>query len=359
MKPLYIISSSCISAQKTFDEETFLTSESLIHTKENILFCIEPDFKKYINPVQIRRMSRALKIGFTAALHCIEKSDVESIDAIIIGTGKGCLIDTESFLHSIKEYHETALNPTHFIHSTYNQLNGMIALNKKINSYNVTYAHRGFSFESTIIDAMLLAEENENLYILVGSFDEITQEHFDIKKQWNYWKKENIDSLELLNSETEGTIAGEGSSFFMLSNLKTNRNQVCIKAINTLYKPNEDDLKHCIETILLENNLNKNDIDIVMYGHNGDANQSKHQSLFQEYFSESVSLGFKHLCGEYDTASQFGFWICNQILLQQHIPQTLYLNSSKEMKKPIRNILLYNNYFESNQSIFLLNIELI
>ncbi len=360
MKPLYIISSSCISPQITFDTDSFLANEHIISNNDNVLYCTEPDFRQFINPVQIRRMSRALKIGFSAAIDCLGKTgnDVEEIGAVIVGTGKGCLVDTEEFIHSIRRYNETALNPTHFIHSTYNQLNGMIALNKKINSYNITYAHRGFSFEHTIIDASLLVDEGTASHILAGSFDEMTTEHFDVKKMWGYWKDEKTESRDLLLSSSTGTIAGEGSSFYCLSNKKTADRQVAVKGIKTLYSPTQQDIILGIQSILRENNLTENDIDIVLRGNNGNINQEHHDVLFTTLFPDSAMLYFKHLCGEYDTAVQFGFWIGIQILIKQFIPDILYHPSDLKpvSKKPVRHILLYNNYFELNQSLILLSI---
>ncbi|MBK6331335.1 MAG: beta-ketoacyl synthase chain length factor [Bacteroidetes bacterium] len=358
MKPIYIISSACISPQHTFEAIDFLSDASIVNARNNVLYCIEPDFKQFINPVQIRRMSRALKIGFSAAMKCINESEIKEIDAIIIGTGKGCLEDTEAFLHSIKQYHESALNPTHFIHSTYNQLNGMIALNKKINSYNVTYAHRGFSFEHTLVDASLLLAEGEANHVLAGSFDEMTLEHFTVKKVWGYWKVEPIESKDLLLSKTPGTIAGEGSAFFILGNQKTKQNQAFIKSIRTMYKPTAEEIAFQIDSILQENDLLSSDIDVLMLGNNGNSNQQHHDLLFADKFLNANFLYFKHLCGEFDTASQFGFWLSTQILEKQQIPKALYgpNNQHKEEKKEIKQVLFYNNYFELNQSLILLSV---
>ncbi|MCC7031087.1 MAG: beta-ketoacyl synthase chain length factor [Chitinophagaceae bacterium] len=359
MKPVYILSASCISPQPTFGADAdFLRSESICSTDNNVLYCQEPDFKQFINPVQIRRMSRALKIGFSAAMDCLNQSGILQIDAVIVGTGKGCLVDTESFLHSIKQYHETALNPTHFIHSTYNQLNGMIALNRKINSYNMTYVHRGFSFEHSLLDAALLIEEGEAQHVLAGSFDEMTSEHLAVKGNWGYWKKEKIESRDLLRSDTPGTIAGEGSSFFVLGNEQTNSQQVCIRDIRTLYKPEEADLKKSIESILSQHDLQAADIDLLMCGNNGNVQQQHFDTYLSNAFPESTFLYFKHLCGDYDTASQFACWLSTQILLQQTIPHFLYhpLQTKHFQKDKIRYILLYNNYFEINQSLILLSV---
>ncbi len=357
--PFYIRSASCISPQYTFDElDNLFTGSEIQHTTQNVLYCIEPDFKAFINPVQIRRMSRALKIGFSAAIDCLHKSGDAPIDAIIVGTGKGCLVDTETFLHSIREFNETALNPTHFIHSTYNQLNGMIALSQKINSYNVTYVHRGFSFEHTLLDAALLFSEGEAEHVLAGTFDQMTVEHFSVKNSWGFWKQESINSLDLLRSSTRGTIAGEGSSFYVLAKERSNDQQVAVCGVQTLYRPSKEDLDLAINELLQVNGLQAADIDIILSGNNGNNSQYHCQSELAAKFPEAVFLYFKHLCGEFDTASQFGFWMAVQILTRQSVPDILFhpAETPRDIGRPIKYVLLYNNYFEANQSVILLGI---
>ncbi len=353
MSPLYIISSSCISPQQSFGSSAM--PNEIISYNGSKLTCIEPDFSKFINPVQIRRMSRALKFGFSTAIDCLQK--VTCIpDAIIIGTGKGCLTDTEAFLHSIKNYEETALNATPFIHSTYNQLNGMIALNKKINSYSVTYVHRAFSFEHCLLDTALHFDEHEIESSLVGCFDEMTEEHFNMKMQWGFWKKESIESNSLLLHKSKGSIAGEGSAFFMLS--KTKPETVCnsILDIATLFQPSLADLEKEIQYLLEKNNLRLSDIDILLSGDNGDANSYDANDFVKRICNQSTVLYFKPLCGEYDTASGFGVYLANQILNEQYIPDYLYHPNeiNKYSKKGIKHILIYNNYFGLNQSFILM-----
>ncbi|MBP6625307.1 MAG: beta-ketoacyl synthase chain length factor [Chitinophagaceae bacterium] len=357
MKPFYIHTSCCISPQASFEGLEGL--KNIMNYEHKILSCIEPDFTKYINPVQIRRMSRGLKIGFTAAIECLQRSGLNSVDAILVGTGKGCMSDTEKFLRSIIDYEETALNATYFIHSTYNQLNGMIALNKKINSYNVTYVHRGFSFEHTLIDAQLLFAEDEAENILLGSFDEMTQEHFTIKKHWNYWKQEDIQSKDLLKSNTEGSIAGEGSSFYVVSKYKPKSSCVAVKHVATLFNPEKKDVEHEIFHLLEKNGLGIEDIDFIMQGENGNIFTKTYYTHIKEIFVLSNNLYYKHLCGDYDTAINFGFWLAVKILEEQHVPVSL-VNQDEicfERRKNFKHILLYNNYAQLNQSLILLSVE--
>ncbi len=356
MKPQYIISISCLSPQHTFESNGFFENDHAEAYHTNILYCKEANYKKYINPIQIRRMSRLLKMGYSVAVDCLEKVKDRHIDGVIFGTGKGSLSDTEFFLKSIKTYQETALNPTQFIHSTYNQINGLVSLNKKINSYNVTYVHKAFSFEHSLLDAMMLLEENAK-NVLVGAFEEISEEHFNIKKAWGVFKNEMINSLHLFNNDSKGTIAGEGCTFFVLSNQKTQEKQAKVLDLKTLYQPNDESIHHSIMELLNQNNLASADIDIILHGANGCIQQANHFDFFKSQFPQTDIVPFKQFCGEYDTAIQFAFWIATQILEQQKVP-SFFTNQEQQplQAKRIRNILIYNNYFENNQSILLLSI---
>lgn len=357
MSPLYIQSVSCISAQHSFMTDGL--PDEVVSSNNNRLQCIEPDFTKFINPVQIRRMSRALKIGFASAIQCLRQMPELIPEAIIIGTGKGCLTDTEQFLHSIREYHETALNATHFIHSTYNQLNGMISLNQKINSYNVTYVHRAFSFEHSLMDAALLFDEGELSTALIGTFDEMTTEHFSVKQHWGYWKKELIASNELFQHDSSGTISGEGAAFFMLGKNKLNDKSIAIKHVSTLFRPSLPDVEHELMHLLAVNSLQADDIDLVLTGENGDANFESSYQAFHQLLPTSQVLYFKHLCGEYDTATSFACWLAHKLLTHQQIPDYLYhpLQKKSTTSKSIRNLLIFNNYFGVNQTMILMGLE--
>lgn len=357
MHPLYIHAASCISPQPTFGLQG--TDMVLTPATENNYRCLQPDFTKYINPVAIRRMSRALKIGYTAAIDCLQQQPARIPDAITIGTGKGCMADTEQFLHSIRDYRETSLNATPFIHSTYNQLNGMIALNRKISSYNMTYVHRAFSFEHALLDAALLFGEGEARHVLSGAFDEMTDEHFAVKKQWGYWKDEAVDSLQLLGSNGRGTIAGEGAAFYLLGRDKPEGSAVAIRAIQTLYRATAAEVNECMASMLSGLQLTPQDIDLVLSGENGDSTYREAYREVTGVFGAGKLAYYKHLCGEYDTATSFGMWLAQHVLRQQELPAYLHHPASPALaaQRPLRHVLLYNNYFGCNQSLMLLSRE--
>src|SRR4051812_8672541 len=96
---VFIRSAAAISAQDTFRNKGFLNEPvEYIGTR---LPVIEPDYKEYIDPKLIRRMSHVIKRGVAAAKECLNKANVEMPGAIITGTAFGCMEDTITFLTRI------------------------------------------------------------------------------------------------------------------------------------------------------------------------------------------------------------------------------------------------------------------
>src|SRR3990170_6171928 len=83
----YINGVGIVSPQKTYDNNEFLPE--IVAYNHNVLSCATPDFKEYINPIQLRRLSRMLRIGLTAAMICTRDSGSNKPDGIITGTGYG------------------------------------------------------------------------------------------------------------------------------------------------------------------------------------------------------------------------------------------------------------------------------
>ena len=226
-----------ISAQHTFNTNEFLSE--LVSAKENRLNSINPQFKDFINPILVRRMGRIIKMGIAAASVCLKDAKIEMPDAIMTGTALGCLEDTENFLMALIENEEQFLTPTSFIQSTHNTVSAQIALQLKCMNYNFTYVHKGFSFESALLDGMMTLAEGNAKNILVGGHDEMTDKYFRVCDRIGYWKKEVIESQELINSTTSGSVAGEGAAFFVLSSEKSNTDYAVLKGIKSIYKPGD------------------------------------------------------------------------------------------------------------------------
>ncbi|WP_179354165.1 beta-ketoacyl synthase chain length factor [Winogradskyella vidalii] len=327
MKPCYINSAVSISAQDTLNDSNFL--ENTISFEGKLAEAIHPNYKKFLSPIASRRMATAVKMGVAAAKKALELAKLEMPDAIITGTGIGCIEDSEKFLNAILDNDEEFLTPTSFIQSTHNTVGAQIALTLKCKGYNVTYVQGAASFESAVIDAQLMLHENEANTILVGGTDELGK--FLIN---------DIIFAEEAEEHPIQTPFGEGAHFFSLSSYKQTNSFCALKGLKIFNKARTDTIETKIKAFLKENYLVPEDIDAVILGKNGDAFDVLYQTLQDSIFRDTPQLHYKHLCGEFFTASAFGFWIATNIIKQQQIPDVLTLNSIA--KSSYKNVLLYN-----------------
>ncbi len=350
---IYINGIGNISPQKTFEPGKFLTEITRI--SGNRLICIEPAYDDIIDPRMLRRMSRIIRMGWSAAKICMTDAGIEIPDAIITGTGMGCIEDTEKFLMAIYENDERLLPPTPFIQSTHNTIGAQIALMLQCTNYNLTYTQRGIAFENALFDALSLLHEPGYNHVLVGGFDEMTDNQLMLYNRLNYYKSQIENNLKLIDHKDSGTIAGEGTAFFMLSHERTIKSYAAINDVVTFNDPSSNEfIVNKIREFLDKNRLTPPDIDLILCGFNGVLNLDKVYSEVTEHLFPETTVGyFKHLCGEYHTASAFALWLASNILKNKFVPDVIRLN--KVSATHYRNILLYNHYRNTNHSLMLLS----
>jgi 3-oxoacyl-[acyl-carrier-protein] synthase II len=349
----YIRSTGNISPQKTFGSATFL--EELVVYEGNRLRSIEPDYKEFIDAKLIRRMSRIIKMGVAAAIACLKEANIEIPDAIITGTAYGCLEDTGIFLTKMVEQKEELLTPTAFIQSTHNTVGAQIALMLHCHNYNNSFVHRAFSFESALLDAIMLLNENEASNVLAGAVDEITDISQKISTRFGLYKREHISNRDLLSSNSKGTIAGEGAAFFLLSNQSSQNDYAQLDAIKTFYKPTGmNDVESEVKVFLDEQSTSITNIDLIITGKNGDANEDAvYNYLEQTIFNNKTVVHYKHLCGEYPTATAFALWLAANILKKNSIPLVIEKQGIKN--NDYKKILIYNHYQNTHHSLLLIS----
>ncbi|HKJ47501.1 MAG TPA: hypothetical protein VJ973_00340, partial [Christiangramia sp.] len=108
MSKVYINGISSVSPQP---EEVF-EGETPRNYRENILYALDQDYKSLIKPMMLRRMSKAVKMGLFCSKKALQESKTEMPDAILVGTGQGCMQDTEKFMGNMLESEEGLLSPT-------------------------------------------------------------------------------------------------------------------------------------------------------------------------------------------------------------------------------------------------------
>ena len=351
MNNYYINGIGCVSAQDTSNSDLNFNDYSELH--HNVVEVFKPNYKAYIKPAMIRRMSSGVKSGIVASSIALKEANVDLPEAIITGSGMGCLRDSEKFLESIINNKEQYLTPTSFIQSTHNTVGGQIALGLSCKSYNVTYVHQSTSFESSLLDSMMMINEGSN-HILVGGVDEIGSHTTENHKLVDHVKKENDLKNGILKSNSKGSVFSEGAHFFVIEKNKTVNTYAKFIDVAVYDNLEKDEVEKKLNQFLEENDMQISDIDTVVLGLNGDVDYDYYYKLLQKRtFKNTQQLYYKHLSGEYNTASAFGFWTACKIIKDQNIPEILKLNNKQVPN--INNILLYNQYRGISHSFTLLS----
>lgn len=353
MKKTYIHSVASISPQKTFDNELFLDEITMYN--DTVIPAVGPVYRDYIPPAAARRMAKGIKMGVVASKLAMAEAGVETVDAVITGTGMGCMIDSEKFVSAIIDNKEQYLTPTSFIQSTHNTVAGQIALGIKCKGYNFTYVHSSVSFESALLDSKMQLENDEATTILVGGVEELGEHTTKVHRVIDHIKPEAITPSKMLESKTKGAVFSEGAHFFVLSNEKSASSYaelIDVKFFNTLSK---DKIAETVKTFLKDNQLHISDIDVVVMGNNGDvAYDDQYHLLSEGNFKDTQQVYYKHLVGENHTVSAFGMWLGSKILKTQTIPEIVKMNDVLESSSEIQYILCYNQYLGKDHSFTLL-----
>jgi 3-oxoacyl-[acyl-carrier-protein] synthase II len=348
---IFITGIGAVSPQKTFDNALFL--DELVNSEGAMLRCADPNYKEYISGDLVRRMSRIIKMGVAASKIAMNDARCGMPDAIITGTGLGCIEDTEKFLITLLQNNEEFLTPTSFIQSTHNTVSAQIALLMKCHNYNFTYVNRGISFESAVIDTMARMRLEQSPTVLLGGVDEMTKNTFAIMDRLGHWKRKPINQLSLLTDKTRGTLAGEGASFFVVSDANNGNAYAKLASVETFFNPENDaEIETRIGDFLNRAGTEMKEIGLVILGVNGDPTGDRiYNKLMEGLFRGSAAAYYKHLCGEYMTAGAFSLWLACKILRTKTVPEVIRLNAHAPAPG---NILLYNHYRMADHSLMLI-----
>ncbi len=348
MNRCFITGIGCISPQNTA-ENGFL-EEPEFYATENILYVQKPDYKNYIPIALLRRMGAGVKNGLVAACLAMDVAGAAMPDAIITGTGLGCMRDSEKFLRSMLDEGEEFLTPTSFIQSTHNTVAGQIALSLDCKAYNMNYVNAAASFPSALLDSLMLIQDGEAKGVLTGGVDELAD--FTTKLY------ELVDHIGQTDSVYNKSKAGEGAAFFYLeANLRDQAYcEVMDVAMQNSLEVNE--VGDFICNFLEKNDLMREEIDVIISGENGDIKFDNYYSPLENEFGDSSILIFKQIFGEFLTSPAIAMWLACKIFKDHKIPEVLMKYGISNPGK-IRNILIYNQYRAKDHCLILLrNVDL-
>lgn len=287
----YIHTIASISHQDSFRNSNVYAALKKIDAETDV---VAPDYKEFVPPAALRRLSPVLRMGLTTAVEC-QNNTSTPFDAISVGTALGCLRDTERFLVTIHTSTSDTLSPTAFIQSTHNTIGGQISLGLGNHAYNMTHTQNGLSFEVALLDALLCLNEGKK-NVLVGAAEE------------------KIDFLENLRPSLipDKHPLSSGATFMALSHEK-NSSGIGIKSVDISF--NDDLNKDAVHAFLVDNDITLNDIDLILHS----------DQLPIE--TEAETINYLVYTGMHYSASSFAVHIAHDYLLNSDNKRVLILNS--------------------------------
>ncbi|MFT3903047.1 MAG: beta-ketoacyl synthase chain length factor [Niabella sp.] len=338
---MFIHQHICISPQQTTEEVNLTKITPSVKGK---LFAIEPKLDG-VPPGMLRRMSKAVRMGLGAGMPILTH---QNVNGIIIGTANGGMEDCIKFLNQIIDYEEGMLTPGNFVQSTPNAIAGQLSLVTKNHGYNATHVHFGLAFETALLDAQMLLAENPEDNYLVGGIDEISAYNYNIDLLAGWFSKD-VSNENLYSSGASTTIAGEGAAFFLVNN-QPQQAIAGIKAIKTLHSTEPEQVQLALHTFLTQNDIRAENM-IALFGENGDVRLNSFYEACEHLIKDMPLAHFKHLCGEYPTASSFALWLACHMLQEQDLPAHFYKRSPS---RRFGQVMIYNNYQGKQHSFMLI-----
>lgn len=348
---IYIQSASQISFQQPLSEDWM---REPILPEQAFNEPIEPDYKRFVAPAESRRMGKLLKRAVATSLDALEKGGCEMPDAIISGTGLGCVENTEKFLNAVIDNDEECLPPTPFMQSTHNTISSQIALKLQCHGYNSTYSHRGTSFDSALLDAVMQLQLGRISTALVGGYDEMTPAYFKMLAKLGFWRDGIVNVGELKKSDVRGSISGGASVSILLSNQRSENSLCQLVDTDVLTCKTTDEFQNSALRFLERNHFAAAQMDAVMCGFSGDdANDRVYHAFLEKAFPAAQRLWYKHLFGESFCASAYGLYAGSHLLNVNQTPEFLFFNEKSGAE--INNLLIVNHFQNNDHSLTLLS----
>ena len=294
--PIYINAAEQISCQAPLchswiDSPVLLEGEGLVRSDD-------PNFREYFPPLMSRKMGRLLKRAVVTSLAAIERAALGAPDAIVTGTGLGCVENTEAFLGQLVCDGEELLKPTHFMQSTHNTIGSTIAIHTFNHGYNATYSHKGISAEGAMLDAVTQMRLGDIDTALVGCHDEVSATYYTLLRKIGY-------------VGVEGQCACTEASVSLLLSHEP-RGALCeLVATGLISNPDS-----CFWTDL----FSRYGVGVVMTGISGNhANDVCYTPVVQAACNR-LQLAYKHIFGENYSASALGLYASAQALQAGRYP---------------------------------------
>jgi len=328
---LFVAGAACISPQPNFGEDGLAVPRA--GADGGTLRAAEPEYRDFFPPAQLRRLSRISRMVVTAALRAVEGAGPPAVDAVVTGTGLGCFAESEKFLDAVQQRGEELLNPSVFIQTTHHAASTQVAFALDCRGYHSNYCHRSFSFESALLDASLLVAEGAARRVLVAGMDELVPTYVEYLRIAGRLEPQPGSAAPVL---------GEGAACFVLSAERGGSDLARFLGTGFTYtRGGASAIERELARFLAANLPGGGLPDLVLLG-GMPARGGALERLDSGFLQPTARAGFTHLCGEYHTASAFGFWLAARMLRDGRIPAACPVRGAGAL--PVRSVLVLTHH---------------
>lgn len=296
---VYIKTATQISMQQPLSEE-WMTSP--IEYTEPYVRSLDPNFRDWLNPLESRRMGKIMRRALVTAQKVMRDSGILQPDAVITGTGLGCIENTELFLDQLCREGEEMLKPTYFMQSTHNTISSLISIHDHLHGYNTTYSHKSVSFDSAFLDAFTQLRLGDIRTALVTGNDEMTPTYFSILQRAGYV------------GQPGQVAAGEASVAMMLTTDPTDA--LC----------EVEEVRMSVKDLQLPSSP----VDLLVLGINGVPQNDRLYQKVAQQLPEVETFEYKRLFGECYTVSGIGVYAAAHLVSKGRANRILFVNHSDE-----------------------------
>jgi hypothetical protein len=271
-----------------------------------------------LTPNQRRRFGRLVQMALIAARRSHAPDPSQRL-AVAIGTGLGCLEDAGIFLENLISKDEREPMPARFPNSVHNAPAAQIAIDQNACAMNSAPTMGEISFESALWQGMRQLEIGEADCALVGAVDELNKYPLAIGKRWKLWN--------------ERTIPGEGAMVASLTrteNSATPLARVTTVRLGRWRKPFDAER----EADWIATAADLKNVGIILSGVGGWPDLDENFSAVAAALSKRAGRKLEHqtykqLCGEFHSASAFGFSVAVEMAREKKCGVLLYTLSPR------------------------------
>lgn len=327
MRRIYIRAAEQISLQQPLSEAWM---ESPVRVDAPWAPAQDPDFKAWLSAGESRRLGRILKRALVSLLTIVRKTGVEHPDAICVGTGLGCMVNTERILETLCNEGESMVSPTHFMQSTHNTIASLLAIHTRSHGYNITYSHKDLSFDLALLDAWLQFRQGRIHTAVVGGYDELTASYYTLLRRIGY-----------LGAEGEGP-GSEAAATLLVTDDRSDA--LCeLAGLRILYRPGDGELHEALDRLLDGAGVARDALSGVVTGVNGHrANDAFYERFTAQLLPGVPTLHYKHLFGTSYTAPAYAPYVAAHCLHRGVIPPTLVCGTTPLRDGAPQTLLLVN-----------------